>query len=166
MKTAITSDDHFTAIHFTMLLLICNLVVSAILTGLIWFVQVVHYPIFLKVPSAGFKEFQAQHMQTTTYVVAFPMLAELLLSGMLLMQAYPGKLPATHYTAFACVMVIWAVTFFISVPIHNQLVLSGYNAVLIKQLVATNWLRTIFWTIRTGILVFMVWRAVTSREFS
>jgi hypothetical protein len=36
----------------TQLLLLANLVLTAFLTGLIWFVQVVHYPIFLQVKEA------------------------------------------------------------------------------------------------------------------
>lgn len=143
-----------------MLLLILNLLVSAILTGLIWFVQVVHYPIFLKVPAAAFKDFQLQHMFTTTRVVAFPMLLELLLGIGLLMGSYPGKTGFTHYSAFTCVVGIWLVTFFVSVPIHNQLVLLGYNASLIQQLVATNWLRTFAWTLRTLLLLYMLLKAV------
>jgi hypothetical protein len=139
-----------------MLLLILNLVLSAVLTGLIWFVQMVHYPIFLKVPAAAFKAFQVQHMHTTTQVVAVPMLMELLLSIGLLMENYPGKSIITHYSVFACVVGIWLVTFFISVPIHNQLVLEGYNQSLIKQLVATNWLRTFAWTLRTLLLLYIL----------
>lgn len=143
-----------------MILLICNLVISALLTGLIWYVQVVHYPIFLKVPAESFKAFHLQHTHTTSLVVAIPMVAELILSALMLMQQYPGNIPATPYAAFACVIVIWLVTFFISVPIHNQLEISGYNPALIQQLITTNWLRTLAWTLRTGILIYIVVRWV------
>jgi hypothetical protein len=143
-----------------MLLLILNLVVSAVLTGLIWFVQIVHYPIFLKVPAAAFKDFQLQHMNTTTQVVAMPMLIELMLSIGLVMGDYPGKSVFTHYSVFICVIGVWLVTFFISVPIHNQLVSLGYNESLIKQLVATNRLRTFAWTLRTLLLLYMAAKAL------
>lgn len=143
-----------------MFLLIVNLVVSAILTGLIWFVQIVHYPIFLTVPPSAFKDFQVQHMHTTTQVVALPMVTELLLSIGLLWGLYPGRSPLTHYGAFICVAVIWLVTFFISVPIHNRLALHGYDNYLIRQLVATNWLRTFAWTLRTLLLLYMLTQAI------
>ena len=143
-----------------MFLLLLNLVISALLTGLIWFVQIVHYPIFLKVPVAAFKDFQAQHMNTTTQIVAMPMLLELLLSIGLLVSDYPGKSTFTHYSVFVCVGCIWLVTFFVSVPIHNQLVFSGYNQALIKQLVATNWIRTFAWTLRTILLLYILARSL------
>ncbi|QHT65418.1 hypothetical protein GXP67_01370 [Rhodocytophaga rosea] len=141
-----------------MLLLVLNLVVSAVLTGLIWFVQIVHYPLFLKIPATAFKDFQMQHMHTTTQVVSVPMLVELLLSIGLLTATYPGKSTFTHYCVFVCIVIIWLVTFFISVPIHNQLVLLGYNESLIKQLVTTNWLRTFAWTLRTLLLLYILTR--------
>ena len=46
------------------------------MVGLIWFVQVVHYPLFAKVGSAGFTEYEQLHQQRTTLVVAPLMLTE------------------------------------------------------------------------------------------
>ena len=138
-----------------LLLLLLNLILSSFLTGLIWFVQIVHYPIFTKVPASHFISFQTTHMQTTGYVVAVPMLLELAASSGLLLYAFPGNLQGVNYLAFACVLVIWLVTFFVSVPIHNELV-TGLRYDLVSRLVATNWLRTIAWTIRTVVLAYML----------
>jgi hypothetical protein len=137
------------------LLLLLNLIVSSFLTGLIWFVQVVHYPIFTRVPASHFIVFQQTHMQTTTYVVALPMLLELAASGLLLTYSFPGNLQTINYVAFGCVLLIWLVTFFVSVPIHNELV-TGLRHELVSRLVATNWLRTFTWTLRTILLAYMI----------
>jgi hypothetical protein len=142
----------------TLSLLLC-FAVTAFLTGLIWFVQIVHYPIFMKVSPENFIDFQTAHMQATGSVVILPMLAELLLSGILLaMQWEENYLNRLNYTAFGLVLLIWAATGLLSVPVHNQLVANGFNEKLIRQLVATNWLRTLAWTARTGILGFLVWQ--------
>ena len=53
-----------------------ELVSALFMTGLIWFVQVVHYPLFAKV-SGTYPAYQAEHMARTTWVVAVPMLVEL-----------------------------------------------------------------------------------------
>ena len=138
-----------------LLLLLLNLILASFLTGLIWFVQIVHYPIFTKVPATHFISFQTTHMQTTGYVVAAPMLLELAASAALLLYPFPGNLNWLNYAAFTCVGLIWLVTFFVSVPIHNELV-TGFQQTLIQKLVATNWLRTIAWTIRTVLLAYLV----------
>jgi hypothetical protein len=83
------------------------------------------------------------------------MLLELAASGLLLLYAFPGNLQMVNYVAFGCVMLIWLVTFFVSVPIHNELI-TGLRHELVSRLVATNWLRTITWTLRTILLAYMM----------
>ncbi len=145
---------------YVLLLLLLNLVLSSFLTGLIWFVQVVHYPIFIKVPTSHFVNYQTTHMHTTGQVVALPMLAELLVSILLAFVKLPGNWQWVNYGCLACVVLIWIVTFFVSVPIHNHLVSGGFNHLFIQKLVATNWLRTITWTLRTGLLGYILFHLV------
>ena len=61
-------------------LLISNLMITGFLTGLIWFVQVVHYPIFGNVKPENFPNFHHAHTFLTGKVVALPMLIELVLA--------------------------------------------------------------------------------------
>jgi hypothetical protein len=140
-----------------LLLLLFTLILSAFLTGLIWFVQIVHYPGFLKIPASHFISFHNSHMQTTSWVVAAPMLLELIASVILLLYSFPGNAQTTNYISFACVLAIWVVTFFVSVPLHNQLV-NGWKQELIQRLVTTNWIRTWAWTIRTVMLGYMLFK--------
>jgi hypothetical protein len=139
------------------ILVIFNLIISSFLTGLIWFVQVVHYPIFRKVPASHFVAFEQTHMYTTGQVVIGPMLAELLLSIALVLKRLPMSAQALNYISFACVIVIWAVTFFISSPIHMQLSNAGTDEALINKLVVTNWIRTISWSVRTCSLAYIAY---------
>lgn len=139
------------------LLLLANLILSALLTGLIWFVQIVHYPIFRKVPPAHFLTYHAAHTQTTGQVVGVPMLAELLIGGWLALQPFTGSWRWINYAGYGCVLLIWAVTFLVAIPLHNKLASEGYKAEIIDNLVAVNWLRTVLWTVRTALLFSMLY---------
>jgi hypothetical protein len=54
--------------------LIAQLVGSAGMFGVIWVIQLVHYPLMRKVPTAAFGEFEAEHQRRITYVVG-PLMA-------------------------------------------------------------------------------------------
>ncbi|UOQ73621.1 hypothetical protein [Hymenobacter cellulosilyticus] len=136
-------------------LLLVNFALAAYLTGVIWMVQLVHYPGFAQVPAAGFGAFHQAHLRRMGWVVMAPMVAELLLSGWL---AWAGReLGAAVWGSLALVVIIWLVTFFISVPFHNRLTRDGYNYITIDGLVRTNWLRTLAWTLRLGLLGYLLW---------
>ena len=54
-------------------LLLACLASTLFMTGLIWFVQVVHYPLFDRVGAARFVPYHAAHSRRTSWVVAAPM---------------------------------------------------------------------------------------------
>ena len=56
---------------------LANLLLTAFLAGVIWYVQIVHYPQFADVGETAFRRYHARHSMLTTYVVAAPMVAEL-----------------------------------------------------------------------------------------
>lgn len=131
------------------LLLVLQLLTTLAMFGLIWFVQVVHYPLFLQVGAAQFPAYEAAHANRTTYVVAPLMLAELASSGLLLFSSLrpAGISAATAWLGAVLVGIIWFSTAFLQVPLHNRLQ-TAYSAELIHQLVLTNWVRTVAWTAR------------------
>ena len=137
-------------------LLLLNLAVAAYLTGLIWTVQLVHYPGFAYVTPEKFGVFHQHHTRTMSWVVLAPMVLELGLAGWLAWAA--PELGASRWWQLALVGLIWAVTFFISVPFHNRLGAHGYDYVAIDGLVRTNWLRTVAWTARSGLLGWLLWK--------
>ncbi|GAA4378717.1 hypothetical protein [Hymenobacter koreensis] len=137
------------------LLLLLAFGLSAYLTGLIWVVQLVHYPAFAQVPPAAFRSFHQAHMARMGWVVMAPMVAELGLAAWLFWQ---GRSPAAAW-GLGLVVAIWLVTFLISVPLHNRLAAVGYDAAAIASLVRTNWLRTALWTVRLGLTGAMLYQA-------
>ena len=56
--------------------LLLNVAATLMMTGVIWFVQVVHYPLMEQVGASGFVTYEKLHTRWTTYVVAPPMLVE------------------------------------------------------------------------------------------
>ncbi len=56
--------------------LLVHIAATLFMTGLIWFVQIVHYPLFSSVGADGFVAYEAAHTARTTWVVGPPMLLE------------------------------------------------------------------------------------------
>lgn len=133
------------------LLLKINLASSLYMTGLIWFVQIVHYPLFERIGRESFVSYEEKHQARTTWVVAPAMLLELAVSIAILFAA-----PATPalWAASSMTLIVWASTMAIQVPLHSQLA-SGFKPASFRSLVASNWIRTIAWTLRSTLLLWM-----------
>lgn len=142
--------------------LFANLIITSLLTGLIWYIQVVHYPIFTKINPEAFMAFHNFHTQHTGYVVAAPMLIELILSFILLSEFRQVAIVPlwTHGLLCGLTVLIWMVTFGIAVPLHNQLSYGGFDLDVIHKLVNVNWVRTVAWSIRCIILTYFSWRII------
>jgi len=127
--------------------------------GLIWFVQVVHYPLFGNVGTSGYTTYQAEHQRRTTFVVLPLMLVEIVTSVVIAWKVVTAgdSRPldvAVALVGVTLVGIIWATTFLVSVPRHNVLA-RGYDARAHATLVATNWIRTASWTLRCGVALWM-----------
>ena len=123
------------------------------MVGLIWFVQVVHYPLFKRADRERFEKFAADHSRRTGLVVAPLMLVELI-SAMLLPYFAPSFVsPDEAWLGLIMIGAIWVSTFMIQVPLHQRLA-HEYNSNAIRALVLTNWIRTIIWS---GRAVLVLW---------
>ncbi len=123
--------------------------------GLIWFVQVVHYPLLSRVESSGYKTYQHAHQRRTTLVVAPVMLAELICAIIIAISRIEHISPMLSWSGLALVVLIWMSTAFLQVPCHNQLG-AGFDERVHRRLVRTNWLRTIAWSVRGCIVIAML----------
>ena len=122
------------------------------MTGLIWLIQLVHYPAFKFIDEKKFKEFHMFHSSRITYIVVPVMAIELLTAFILCFSVEP-----VYIVNFILVLILWGLTVFVSVPIHNSLTL-GHDLKEINQLVKTNWFRTAIWTFRSVFLVYFISR--------
>lgn len=121
------------------------------MTGLIWFVQIVHYPLFARVGADAFREYATQHNRRVTWVVAPLMLLEVATAGFLCIVEVPGAPAGLGLIGLGLVFVIWVSTAVLQVPCHARLQ-GGPDGRVIRRLVATNWVRTVAWTLRCGVV--------------
>jgi len=139
------------------MILLVHLAATLFMTGLIWFVQVVHYPLFGKVGDEAFPDYQAQHVRRTGWVVGPPMLLEAASGTALLVQ--PVEALPFFWAALngALLGVIWLSTWLGQVPRHERL-LTGFLAEPHRKLVSGNWIRTVAWSGRSLLLLAAVAR--------
>jgi hypothetical protein len=136
--------------------LLANVASTLLMVGLIWFVQIVHYPLFADVSEPSFSKYEQRHNSLTTWVVAPPMLVELITATMLLWFCPAGVSRSTVGVGFMLVAVIWISTALLQVPCHDALV-KGFQVFVHQRLVATNWVRTVAWSLRGCLVLSMIW---------
>lgn len=124
------------------------------LVGLIWFVQIVHYPLFGYVGTANFPGYEDQHTRRTGWLVGVLMPLEAA-TGLWLVFSPPGDVDAVWFM-FGLVLIaaLWLTTLVVHVPLHRTLS-KGFVSELGNRLVTTNWIRTSLWSAR-GALVLLV----------
>jgi len=132
-------------------LMAVHLVSTLLMVGIIWFVQIVHYPLMEFVGSEHFCEYSKQHQRRTSWVVGGPMLLEAG-TAIALVWSEPTHLltPASGVSAVLLVS-IWISTMYWQVSHHEKLI-EGFDKVRIRQLVRSNWFRTFAWSVR-GVLL-------------
>ena len=98
--------------------LVIQLLATSFMTGLIWFVQVVHYPLMEGWPHDDFGSWEAAHREHTGPVVIPPMLIEGVVAVWLLMHRPRGVNPFLPVLGIIALLGIWGSTFFLQVPCH------------------------------------------------
>ena len=128
------------------------------MVGLIWFVQVVHYPLFGSVGREGFARYSQAHSRLTGFVVGPPMLVEAATAVALVVRA-PQRVPfSLPLTGLVLLAVVWLSTAFLQSPQHTVLG-RGFVADSHHFLVLSNWVRTVCWTAR-GVVVLLMTAAL------
>jgi hypothetical protein len=134
---------------------LAHLAATLALAGLIWTVQLVHYPLFAGVGAEGFAAYEAAHQTRITWLVGPLMLVELGAAVVLAAGLGPEGVPGWMiWTGLALLGVIWSSTALVQVPLHRVLG-DGFEASAHARLVATNWVRTAAWTARAGLALAM-----------
>jgi hypothetical protein len=138
-----------------MFLLLIHAGATLAMVGLIWFVQVVHYPLFDFAAERRFTRFAAEHQRRTSLVVVPLMIAEAGTALALLVAPPLGLGRGPLWLGLVLLAVIWLSTAFLQVPLHRRLSRSR-DGIAIRRLVASNWLRTTAWTARGVLALAMV----------
>lgn len=142
--------------EWTELIFLAQLAATLVMLGIIWFVQVVHYPLLSSVDESGFAWYAQRHQVLTSWVVAPTMLLEGITGALLLLVPPAGAPPWSLWLAASLLVVVWLSTAFVQVPCHQRLS-AGFDAATHRSLVRTNWIRTACWTGRGVILIWITW---------
>ena len=129
--------------------LLGHLIFTSIMTGVIWVIQIVHYPSFHFIEKELYTAFQKFHMNKISIIVIPIMLAELI-TGMMLFLDKSSKSPFL-IISFVILVLIWLITGVFFSKAHNELMM-GYQELVVNQLVVMNWIRTLLWTLRLLLL--------------
>lgn len=121
------------------------------MAGVIWIVQIVHYPLFAGVGETGFAHYATQHARLISFVVIPAMVVELGTAVALALR--PGALGPIAAVGLGLLILIWGSTFLLQVPLHERLA-GGFDADVHQRLVTTNWIRTTLWSLRAGIVLY------------
>ena len=131
------------------LLFFLNVISAFLLTGVIWTIQIVHYPSFHYIDKISFTNFHHFHERRISIIVMPLMLIELTTSTALYINNMSSIVFALN---LLIVVLIWCSTFFIQVPIHSILS-HKKDKKLIEKLVNTNWIRTFLWSMRMLLII-------------
>lgn len=145
-----------------------QLFTTLMMAGVLWLVQLVHYPLFRGIDPVQFKEWHQYHSSMISFIVVPLMVLELLSAiGLLfggalqLLEGSPHLLGGTPHlverwkliTLLGLTLVIWGSTFLLSVPLHGRLS-QGFDLKVVNQLVLTNWPRTIAASVKVLLLYY------------
>ena len=143
----ITSDYYLFVIH---------LVSTSFMVGVIWIVQLVHYPTFLFIDEQKSNDFQKFHMSRISYIVMPAMTTELF-SGIYIYIYSNMAIDSNLFLLALTVLIInWIITALVFVKMHNKLLIN-YKIEIISLLVKWNWLRTLLWSVRLILLLRMAY---------
>ena len=108
---------------------------------LIWLVQLIIYP---SMKYTEEKAFVAWHTRYTGLISIIVCPLMLLQAGMEIMT---GIVWDPRWMRILLIVLVWILTFLVSVPCHNRLHANGKDMKIIERLITTNWPRTALWTL-------------------
>ncbi|XZE43498.1 hypothetical protein SH467x_003062 [Pirellulaceae bacterium SH467] len=139
--------------------LLCHLVATIVMVGIIWFVQIIHYPLLAAVGGPFFSAYEKRHIESTSLVVIPPMLVEAATSLALIWIRPTSISTWMVWLGGVLLVTIWTSTFLLQMPYHERLA-QGFDPVIHRRLVFTNWIRTGAWTLRGMLALWMVHAAL------
>jgi hypothetical protein len=142
--------------------LVLNTAASWTMVGVIWFVQLVHYPLLSVVPVDSAKAVAVEHQRRTGWVVMVPMTVEGVTTLLLLAMVPAGVAWFVPWLAGIPLAVALLATVLLSVPRHARMAANPDESVG-RELVTTNWIRTIAWSLRGVVTAGMLIATLATR---
>jgi hypothetical protein len=143
--------------------LVLNVLASWTMVGVIWFVQVVHYPLLSVVPVESASAVAVEHQRRTGWVVMLPMTIEGVTTLLLLAMVPAGVAWFVPWLAGIPLAVALGATVLLSVPRHARMA-SNPDPTVGRELVTTNWVRTIAWSLHGLVTAGMLLATLAERS--
>ncbi len=137
--------------------LVVQVAATWFMVGLIWMVQVVHYPLFRTVPADVFNSYEAAHTSAIGRLLILPAGLEVVSAAALVWYRPDGVPLWMVMLSGALLAAIWVATALVQAPLHRRL-LEGYDRAAVDRLIRTNWFRTGAWTLRGFLVAAMLFR--------
>ena len=132
-------------------LLLAALVSTSVSAGIVWFLQLNHYPLYREVPKSALPDYIAKHNRRLLLPVVMPMLVAIATSAWLAISRPRGLPPAVVVVLAIDIFAIVVSTVALQGPAHVKLEREGHER-LIEIIVRSNWIRTFGWTINVAML--------------
>lgn len=134
-----------------MIVLVAGAAATWAMVGLIWVMQLVHYPMLVDWATASPGEAAAFHQRRISFVVGPLMAVEGLTALILLVERPESMGVVAAWVSAALLGVALGSTALIQVPLHARLA-AGIDPEAGERLCSTNWVRTVAWTLRGLVL--------------
>lgn len=139
-----------------------HLIATTVMTGVIWFTQIVHYPLFARIPATVSPSHAVENQSRTSYVVGAPMLVEGLCAIALFINPPGDSSRMLPFIGGVLLAIVLLSTIAMQVPRHAELATELTQSEIdhtVQRLVTSNWIRTVGWSARTVIAAVLVSQA-------
>lgn len=139
-------------LSFQQLIIQLHVFSTLLMTGVVWHMQVVHYPMFLDFKKEDGVRATEFHRQRTGYLVMPVMVVEFVTAVLLTSSSWMMLYGNFLWLNLMLLVLIWAITFLRHVPRHKRLS-ESFEPDTVHALVRANWVRTLLWTLRSILLI-------------
>lgn len=122
------------------------------MTGVAWFVQLVHYPTLAQLSREQYQQYNETHFKPTTFITFPTMLLELISGAWILLDNPPDGMLLWFALNLIMIVIIWISTMVVQVPLHFKIAKDPSKKSIMK-LIQSNWLRTILWSVKLLMIV-------------
>lgn len=125
------------------------------MVGVIWLVQLVQYPMLATFSPLAPGAAAVDHQRRISWVVG-PLMATEGVTALILLFDRPATMaPSTAWIAAVLLAVALGSTVLVQVPLHRRLA-EGHDRRTAERLIATNWVRTVAWSLRGLLLAWVL----------
>ena len=132
--------------------LMIHIISTSIMVGVIWVIQLVHYPSFKYVNESDYINFQKYHMSNISYIV-FPVMFTELITALIIL--FFGEKSLFFVLSLICLFLIWVFTGVLFTKYHSILK-EGKDLMIIEKMIKANWIRALLWTMRLIMILFVI----------